>query len=110
MRCSEAGAPTSATVSHRERSPTYATTPTGEWSAGCAADTANGTGAGCAAPTSRRRWPSHAGVELFNPVSVRIERYRYRGARIPLPWTRGVIAVRDDDATINERLQGLIVR
>lgn len=56
------------------------------------------------------RWPDHNGVELFNPVAVRIERYRYRGAQIPLPWTRGFIAIRDDDATRNERLEGLIAR
>jgi RNA-directed DNA polymerase len=34
-------------------------------------------------------WPtdSGAGVTLFNPGAVATVRYRYRGARIPLPWT-----------------------
>jgi RNA-directed DNA polymerase len=58
----------------------------------------------------KERWPSHAGVDLYNPAAVRITRYRYRGAKIPLPWTLGVIAVRDEDASINERLEGLIAR
>lgn len=57
----------------------------------------------------KERWPSHAGVELFNPTAVRIERYRYRGARIPTPWERSVIAIRDDAASI-ERLEGLVAR
>lgn len=55
------------------------------------------------------RWPSHAGVELFNPAAVRIERYRYRGAQIPLPWARGYVAMRDH-ATAMEHLEGLIAR
>jgi RNA-directed DNA polymerase len=27
------------------------------------------------------------GIEMFRPQAVNIERYRYRGARIPTPWT-----------------------
>jgi RNA-directed DNA polymerase len=27
------------------------------------------------------------GIEMFRPYKVNIERYRYRGARIPTPWT-----------------------
>jgi len=27
------------------------------------------------------------GIEMFRPNTVNIERYRYRGARIPTPWT-----------------------
>ncbi len=57
----------------------------------------------------KERWPSHAGVDLFNPTAVRIERYRYRGAQIPAPWDRGVIAKRDQ-ATAMEYLEGLIAR
>lgn len=33
------------------------------------------------------RWPDYGGVRLFNPVSMRIQRYRYRGNKIPTPWT-----------------------
>ncbi|WP_346765637.1 group II intron maturase-specific domain-containing protein [Streptomyces sp. A0958] len=32
-------------------------------------------------------WPEHDGVRLFNPAKVEIVRYRYRGARIPNPWS-----------------------
>ena len=33
------------------------------------------------------RWRIHDGdVELFRPSKVRVERYRYRGTRILLPW------------------------
>ena len=31
-------------------------------------------------------WPEEAGRRLFNPMSVPIVRYRYRGAAIPSPW------------------------
>jgi hypothetical protein len=27
------------------------------------------------------------GIALFNPGSISVRRYRYRGARIPTPWT-----------------------
>jgi len=42
--------------------------------------------------TIRRRflpgWDISAdGVDMFRPRSVAVERYRYRGARIPTPWT-----------------------
>jgi RNA-directed DNA polymerase len=42
--------------------------------------------------TIRRRflpgWEIRAdGIDMFRPRSVAIERYRYRGARIPTPWT-----------------------
>ena len=33
-----------------------------------------------------RWWPGQNGVELFNPATVAITRYRYRGAAIPAPW------------------------
>jgi RNA-directed DNA polymerase len=42
--------------------------------------------------TLRRRysrgdgWPTHGDVVLFNPETVHIVRYRYRGAQIPKPW------------------------
>jgi RNA-directed DNA polymerase len=57
----------------------------------------------------KERWPAHAGVVLYDPGAVPITRYRYRGARIPLPWTRGVIAFRDP-ATAMDHLEGLIAR
>jgi len=31
--------------------------------------------------------PTDGGVSLFNPATIAITRYRYRGARIPSPWT-----------------------
>ncbi len=31
-------------------------------------------------------WPTEGEVTLFNPASVTVSRYRYRGNRIPLPW------------------------
>jgi RNA-directed DNA polymerase len=33
-----------------------------------------------------RWWINDDGVELFRPAKVTVERYRYRGARILLPW------------------------
>lgn len=57
----------------------------------------------------KERWPSHEGVELFNPAAVRITRYRYRGAQIPTPWEGGVIAYRDH-STAMEHLERLIAR
>ena len=39
---------------------------------------------------ARRHLPdweiSDDGVELFRPQTVTVERYRYRGSRIPTPW------------------------
>jgi RNA-directed DNA polymerase len=33
------------------------------------------------------RWTlSEGGLELFRPSRVKVERYRYRGSRILLPW------------------------
>jgi len=32
-------------------------------------------------------WPAFRGVVLFNPAGVAVTRYRYRGAKIPNPWT-----------------------
>jgi RNA-directed DNA polymerase len=34
-------------------------------------------------------WPTQGGVRMFNPGAVRIVRYRYRGAKIPTPWSSG---------------------
>ena len=41
----------------------------------------------------RRRYlpgwrPTDDGVTMFNPTTIPITRYRYRGTRIPTPWTR----------------------
>jgi RNA-directed DNA polymerase len=33
-----------------------------------------------------RWWPASEKRELFNPATVRITRYRYRGTQIPTPW------------------------
>jgi RNA-directed DNA polymerase len=32
-------------------------------------------------------WPVEGETRLFNPGGVRVEHYRYRGSRIPSPWT-----------------------
>ncbi|MET8220798.1 group II intron maturase-specific domain-containing protein [Streptomyces hirsutus] len=37
--------------------------------------------------TGRWRMPSSDGIELFNLGRVPTERYRYRGNKIPNPWT-----------------------
>jgi RNA-directed DNA polymerase len=35
------------------------------------------------------RWrPTDDGISLFNPTTTPVTRYRYRGERIPTPWTR----------------------
>jgi RNA-directed DNA polymerase len=34
-------------------------------------------------------WPTQGEVRMFNPAAVTIVRYRYRGAKIPTPWTSG---------------------
>ena len=31
--------------------------------------------------------PTQEGISLFNPATVTVTRYRYRGAKIPHPWT-----------------------
>jgi RNA-directed DNA polymerase len=38
-------------------------------------------------PDGRWRRPTADGVELFNIASVPVTRYRYRGSKIPNPWT-----------------------
>jgi hypothetical protein len=40
---------------------------------------------GCPSPCSRRI--SDGGIEMFRPYTVAIERYRFRGTRIPTPWS-----------------------
>jgi RNA-directed DNA polymerase len=35
---------------------------------------------------TRNWWPEQDGVRLFNPSTVAITRYRFRGAAIPSPW------------------------
>ena len=37
--------------------------------------------------TGRWHRPSADGIELFNIASVPVTRYRYRGSKIPSPWT-----------------------
>jgi RNA-directed DNA polymerase len=32
-------------------------------------------------------WPAENGIRLTNPDTMKIERYRFRGNRIPTPWT-----------------------
>lgn len=38
-------------------------------------------------------WPEVNGVELYKPGSMRIERHRYRGNKIPTPWTHATRTV-----------------
>jgi RNA-directed DNA polymerase len=38
-------------------------------------------------PNGRWKRPSADGIELFNIASVPVTRYRYRGSKIPNPWT-----------------------
>ncbi len=35
-------------------------------------------------------WPTDGRVRLFNPASVAVTRYRFRGTRIPTPWSSGL--------------------
>lgn len=35
-------------------------------------------------------WPAEGEVTLFNPSAVRVPRYRYRVARIAMPWAERV--------------------
>jgi RNA-directed DNA polymerase len=37
------------------------------------------------------RKAEYAGVQLYNPTSMRIQRYRYRGNKIPTPWNPSAI-------------------
>lgn len=37
-------------------------------------------------PTGRWKPISADGIELFNPATIPIRRYRYRGNTIPIPW------------------------
>jgi RNA-directed DNA polymerase len=40
------------------------------------------------------RWrPTEGEVTLFNPCTMAVTRYRYRGAQIPSPWTRAEVSV-----------------
>lgn len=37
-------------------------------------------------------WPEYNGVALYQPATMTIKRYRYRGARIPTPWAEPAAA------------------
>lgn len=37
--------------------------------------------------------PTQNGISLFNPATVTVTRYRYRGSKIPLPWTATTLPV-----------------
>jgi RNA-directed DNA polymerase len=52
-------------------------------------------------------WPTHNGVELYNPGGVAVTRYRYRGTKIPTPWQDGRVR-RREPAVVLERLTNLI--
>jgi RNA-directed DNA polymerase len=38
------------------------------------------------------RKPEYAGVRLYNPASMTIQRYRYRGNKIPTPWNSSTVS------------------
>jgi RNA-directed DNA polymerase len=44
-------------------------------------------------------WPAEGEVVLFNPGAVTVSRYRYRGTRIPSPWTERVSGLMASSAT-----------
>jgi RNA-directed DNA polymerase len=33
-----------------------------------------------------RKWPEYNGIRLYDPTTLRIQRHRYRGSKIPTPW------------------------
>ena len=37
-------------------------------------------------------WPEYNGVKLYQPATMTIKRYRYRGSRIPTPWDKPTTA------------------
>jgi RNA-directed DNA polymerase len=49
-------------------------------------------------PNASRWRPTENGVQLFDPVTVRIVRYRYRGKAIPTPWTEATSPATDHAA------------
>jgi RNA-directed DNA polymerase len=53
-----------------------------------------------------RWWPTDGETVLYDPGSVRIEYYRYRGAKIATPWMQG--RFQRDPAQMLERLQARI--
>lgn len=40
---------------------------------------------------ANRWWPEHDGMALFDCRAVPVTRYRYRGTRIPTPWSRPAV-------------------
>src|SRR3954470_23102611 len=55
-----------------------------------------------------RWWPTDGETVLYDPSAVRIEYYRYRGAKIATPWAQG--RFQRDPAQMLERLQTLIAQ
>jgi RNA-directed DNA polymerase len=55
-----------------------------------------------------RWWPTDGEMVLYNPGAVRIEWYRYRGAKIPTPWAQD--RFQRDPQQMLERLQTLIAQ
>ena len=86
-RCCGAGVTTSATACRRGPSATSTTSPSGGSSAGCANDTRAELEEPAPSLPSRLGDPRRRGTEMFRPRAVAIVRYRYRGTRIPTPWT-----------------------
>lgn len=38
--------------------------------------------------TTNRWWPTFDGIDLFQPTTMTIVRYKFRGSKIPSPWTQ----------------------
>jgi RNA-directed DNA polymerase len=36
-------------------------------------------------------WPQYNGVRLYDPTTMHIQRYRYRGSQIPTPWAAPIV-------------------
>ncbi len=87
-RCCGAGPTTSGLGRHTRPSAMWPTSAGGESFAGSAASTRGPIGGSSVAATTCGVASRTATFTLFNPVSVGTPRYRYRGTRIPSPWSR----------------------
>ncbi len=55
-----------------------------------------------------RWWPTDGDVELFNPASTPVTRYRYRGKKIASPWHPEASGYREEEARFLERLEARV--
>jgi len=52
-----------------------------------------------------RWWPEHEDVTLWNPATMTIKRYRYRGAKIPTPWNPTPQPLQPDLRLVESRMR-----